>query len=242
MSIGILQCGHPPESLIPGHGDYADMMQAMLGAGRQTVRFDVTRGQWPERAEACEAYILTGSPAGVYDDLPWIAPLLEFLRRARGRSRLVGICFGHQAMAQAFGGRVIASPKGWGLGLQQYEVRQRAAWMEPGVASVVAAAFHQDQVVTPPPGARVALASEFTPFAGLDYGDAISFQFHPEFGAAFSTALLTALSDHFGPRTGPAVATYARPHDGARVGGWIGRFLDGTAGRPAGGAALALPE
>ena len=42
-------------------------------------------GALPASPAACSAYVLTGSPAGVYDDLPWIAPLLGFLRQARGQ-------------------------------------------------------------------------------------------------------------------------------------------------------------
>ena len=74
--------------------------------------------------------MITGSAAGVYDPLPWIAPLKDFLVSAKGRAKLVGVCFGHQVMAEAFGGKVIKSPKGWGLGLHAYEVVRREGWMD----------------------------------------------------------------------------------------------------------------
>lgn len=179
----------------------------------------------PASATAHGAYLLTGSPAGVYEDLPWIAGLTGFLRQARGRTKLVGICFGHQAIAQAFGGSVVKSPSGWGIGLQRYEVKHRAPWMD-GAAHVDAPASHQDQVVATPPGSRLVLANLFTPNAGLDYGDAISFQFHPEFDAAFGTALIEARRDRYGALAEPAIASYSQPNDCARVGQWIGRFLD----------------
>ncbi len=225
MTVGILQCGAPPDALALQHGTYGAMVQRLLGPGRDTVIFDVTAGALPPSATACDAYVLTGSPAGVYDDLPWIAPLLGFLRDARGRAKLVGICFGHQAMAQAFGGSVVKSPKGWGIGLQRYGVTHQVPWTD-GAAHVDVPASHQDQVVACPPGARVTAASAFTPYAGLDYGDAISFQFHPEFTPAFGTALIEARRDRYGPLAGPAVASYGQPNDCARVGGWISRFLD----------------
>jgi len=91
---------------------------------------------------------------------------------------------------------------------------------------VDAPASHQDQVVTAPPGARVTLASPFTPYAGLDYGDAISFQFHPEFAPDFGTALIEARRDRYGTLAEAAIASYGQPNDCARVGRWIGRFLD----------------
>ena len=223
--IGILQCGDAPAELRAQFGPYGAMVQRLLGPGRQAAILDVTAGALPASPLEHEAYVLTGSPAGVYEDLPWIAGLIGFLQAARGQARLVGICFGHQAMAQAFGGRVVQSPDGWGIGLHRYQVRHRAAWMDD-VPHVDVPASHQDQVVACPPGARVTASSAFTPYAGLDYGDAISFQFHPEFGAAFGTALIELRRDSYGALADPAIASYAQPDDCARVGRWIGRFLD----------------
>jgi GMP synthase-like glutamine amidotransferase len=224
-TIGILQCGAPPEALRAEHGSYGAMVQRLLGPTRDTVTFEVTKGVLPDSAAACHAFVLTGSSAGVYDDLPWIAGLLGFLQQAKGKAKLVGICFGHQAMAQAFGGAVTKSPNGWGIGLHRYDVRHRAPWMDDAVQIEVPAS-HQDQVVACPPGARVTLDSAFTPFAGLDYGEAISFQCHPEFGAAFGTALIETRRDHYDTLADSAIASYSRPDDCARVGCWISRFLD----------------
>ena len=211
----------PPPALAGAHGSYAGMIQRLLGQEAQV--FDAVAGTLPH-PDTCAAYILTGSPAGVYEPLPWISPLLEFLRQARGRAKIVGICFGHQAMAEAWGGAVMKSDRGWGIGLHQYDVHHRAHYMD-GVRAIAAPASHQDQVVTLPPGARVTLASAFTPFAGLDYGDAISFQFHPEFTPAFSTALIDSREDDYGPLTELALRSLAAPDDRARVGEWIGAFL-----------------
>ncbi|HEX3918915.1 MAG TPA: type 1 glutamine amidotransferase, partial [Caulobacteraceae bacterium] len=100
MKIGILAAGHAPRALQPEFGDFVAMFQALLaGRGYQWRTFDVPHGDYPDRPEDCDGYILTGAPAGVYDSDPWIAELLTFLRAAKGRTRLAGICFGHQAMA-----------------------------------------------------------------------------------------------------------------------------------------------
>lgn len=227
MTVGILQCGDPPEALRPAHGSYGAMMSRLLGPERDTLLYDVTKGELPAVPTLHKAYVLTGSPAGVYEDLPWIPGLTAFLQGTKGRAKLVGICFGHQAMAQAFGGRVVKSPKGWSIGLHRYAVRDRAPWMDDAV-HVDVPASHQDQVVACPPGARVTAASAFTPLAGLDYGDAISFQFHPEFHREFGSALIEARRDLYVPLAGPALASYAQPDDCARVGRWIGRFLDAS--------------
>jgi GMP synthase-like glutamine amidotransferase len=225
MKIGILQCGAIPEELAPAHGPYGEMMRRLLPPGHQVVVQDVTTGKLPGSPTECDAWMLTGSAAGVYDDLPWIAPLKTFLAEARGRAKLVGICFGHQIMAEAFGGRVVKSPKGWGIGLHRYEVRGPAAWMED-VAPVHIPASHQDQVVEAPPDARVTIASDFTPHAGLDYGDAMSFQCHPEFTPDFCVALLQSRRALYGAGTDSAVKSLAAPNDSPRMANWISRFLE----------------
>jgi GMP synthase-like glutamine amidotransferase len=223
--IGVLQCGELPDALRAAHGSYGVMVRDACVGARPSRIYDVTRGEYPAPG-ACAALVLTGSSAGVYDDLPWIPPLLQFLRETRGKAKLVGICFGHQAMAQAFGGSVVKSPKGWGIGVHRYAVAQRAPWMEDDVAAVRVAASHQDQVVQVPNGARITLASDFTPYAGLDYGDAISFQFHPEFTPAFGRALIEARPAVYGALAAPALASYDAPDDRALIARWIGRFLD----------------
>lgn len=97
--------------------------------------------------------------------------------------------------------------------------------MEDAPAHVRVPASHQDQVVRLPPGARVTADSTFTPYAGLDYGDPISFQFHPEFDPAFGAALVEERRDRYGALADPAIASYGQPNDCARVGRWISRFL-----------------
>ncbi|MCX7371855.1 MAG: type 1 glutamine amidotransferase [Alphaproteobacteria bacterium] len=224
MRLGILECGRSPPELQQRHGSYAAMLATLLGHPARI--WPVLDGVLPDSPTECDAWLLTGSPAGVYDPLLWIPPLFDFLRAARGRAKLVGICFGHQAMAQAFGGQVVKSPKGWGVGLQEYAVTP-APWMDDAPASIRVAAMHQDQVVEKPADARLVCASEFTPFAGLDYGDAISFQFHPEFAPEFGQDLIRTRLAPLGDRAAPALHSYALGDDRAVVAGWIGRFLTG---------------
>ena len=224
MTIGILLCGDIPAALEAEFGPYSGMIRRLLGSRSATV-FDVQSGELPRSISACEAYVITGSNAGVYDRLPWINDLMAFLRNARGGSKLIGICFGHQAMAQAFGGSVIKSSKGWGIGLHRYELHAGPYWMGDD-AAVAVPASHQDQVVASPSDARVIASSEFTPYAALDYGDAISFQFHPEFSPAFATALIEVDRDRYGALAASAIQSHLQPDDCARVGRWIDRFLD----------------
>jgi GMP synthase-like glutamine amidotransferase len=139
-----------------------------------------------------EGIVITGSAAGVYDELPWLNPLRGFIRQAYGsKTPMLGVCFGHQIMADALGGDVRKSEKGWGLGRHSYGVLTRPDFMRWAPAALAVACSHQDQVIVPPAEAQVILASDFTPNAGLAYrnGAALSFQPHPEFADDYTIAL-----------------------------------------------------
>jgi GMP synthase-like glutamine amidotransferase len=228
MTIGILEAGRPPRALQPKWGTYDSMIRTMLGQHRDYRAYDVAHGELPQDPAECAAYVITGSSAGVYDDRPWIPPLLDFLRAARGRAKMVGICFGHQAMAKAFGGEVEKSPKGWGLGLHRYEIVEPPPGMrEP--TGIAIPAFHQDQVVCLPPGARVLAASDFTPYASLGYDEiTLSVQGHPEFTPHFSAALIQAQREVYGEIADRALLSLLQPNDCDRAALWLQDFLDGN--------------
>jgi GMP synthase-like glutamine amidotransferase len=223
MKVAVLETGVPPHPLEDEFGTYPDMFAQLLGPDFQLQTYDVQKGEFPDRTSH-DAFLITGSPAGVYDPLPWIEPLFEFIRSANA-AKMVGICFGHQAMAQALGGQVIKSPKGWGAGLHNYDVVRPQPWTN-GEQRIAIPASHQDQVVVQPPGATVVAASDFTPFAALSYANrpAISFQFHPEFSPAYAKALVEKRFDRVNDPEA-AIASLDQPNVTLKVGGWMRNFL-----------------
>ena len=223
MKLAILETGYPPGDLADRFGSYPAMFAALLGDGFEIETFDVQAGDLPD-PNAHDAILITGSPAGVYEPLPWIPPLMNFIRAAGG-SRMVGVCFGHQVMAEALGGHVEKSDKGWGAGLHRYSLVHGEPWIDSPVGIAVPAS-HQDQVVIQPPETDVVAASDFTPYAGLAWTDrpAISFQFHPEFSPDFAKALIEKRYDIV-PDPDAAIASLDAPNDNQRVAGWIRRFL-----------------
>jgi GMP synthase-like glutamine amidotransferase len=225
MKLGILETGYPPGNLADEFGDYPKMFERLLGPGFAVEAYDVQAGELPD-AGAHDAYLITGSPAGVYDPLPWIDPLMQFIRSVDG-AKMVGVCFGHQVMAEALGGRVEKSDKGWGAGLHRYTVVRDERWIDTA-GTIAIPASHQDQVIVQPPSTNVVAASDFTPFASLAWTDrpAISFQFHPEFSADFAKALIEKRYDVV-PNPDAAIESLDAPNDNQVVGGWIRNFLIG---------------
>lgn len=199
MKIGILETGEVHPDLIGRHGDYPGMFRDLLSAADPTLEFEtvhVVAGEMPAGPTAADAWLVTGSRHGVYDDLPWIAPLRDFLRAAvAARVPVVGICFGHQILAEALGGRVVKSDRGWGVGVQDYDLTARPSWLGALPDHFAVNAMHQDQVIALPESATVLARSAHCDYAALAYGDpespdAISLQPHPEFGAGFMDDLI----------------------------------------------------
>ena len=218
------------------HGSYPQMFEQMIGAADDSVTFDtvgISAGAPLPDIEGLEAILITGSSAGVYDEFEWIAPLEEFVRTAQQKKLpMVGVCFGHQLIAQALGGTVRKSEKGWGLGRHVYDVAPGNGLIEG--TRIAIACSHQDQVITPPAGARTILSSDFTPYAGLLYagGTTLSVQPHPEFSVGFALACCEmARSKGEAPDSvvTPAQASLAEPLESARLGGAITRFLTRSA-------------
>ena len=184
MKIGILICGHFLDDIAATYGTYLDLYAPMLGPGFDCRAYFVVDGEMPESVEEQDGWLISGSRHGAYEDHAWIPPLEDFLRAAyRAEVPLVGICFGHQILAQALGGRVEKYSGGWSLGPVAYD------FTDGSHQTVVA--VHQDQVTAKPDQAEVIASTDFCAFAGLAYGNrALSFQPHPEFSQAFITDLI----------------------------------------------------
>lgn len=184
MLIGILQTGHAPAELAGESGDYPAMFSRLLdGHGFVFRDWAVVDMDFPATTRDADGWLITGSRHGTYEDHPFIPPLEDFIRRAHDdRVPLVGICFGHQIIAQALGGRVERHAGGWAVGPTEYDF---------GGEKLVLNAWHRDQVVATPPGAEVIGTNPFCINAALAYGDrALSVQAHPEFSDDFIAGLM----------------------------------------------------
>ncbi|HPE48498.1 MAG TPA: gamma-glutamyl-gamma-aminobutyrate hydrolase family protein [Hyphomonas sp.] len=233
MKLTIIETGLVHPAIRDRFGDYPAMFRhIMSGAGTYTFEtVSVVKGEALPEPGSLDGILFTGSASGVYDDEPWIGPLEDFIRAAAAAAvPQAGICFGHQILAEALGGKVVKSDRGWGAGRHTYRIVSCPPFIDEGCpASVSATASHQDQVVELPPGAQIVAASDFTPYAALYYPDApaLSFQCHPEFGDGFSAALYEALQPKLGEAlAASAIASLQGPDDHARLAGWIAAFFD----------------
>ncbi|HEV7277189.1 MAG TPA: gamma-glutamyl-gamma-aminobutyrate hydrolase family protein [Devosiaceae bacterium] len=236
MKLTIIQTGEVPEPLRPRFGPYPQMFHRMFEAADSGFAFEtvpVHEGAPLPDPERLGGILITGSAAGVYEDLPWLEPLRGFIRRAYAtQTPMLGVCFGHQVMADALGGEVRKSEKGWGLGRHSYRITRRPDLLEGDAPELAIACSHQDQVVTRPPESDVFLASDFTPNAGLLYrnGAAISLQPHPEFTDDYALALAELRRGRVpGNVVDAAIASLARPSDSVETARYLAAFLSRAA-------------
>ena len=224
MRVGLLQTGRSPDAIRPAHGDYDALFRQLLaGRGFEFRTYAALDGALPRTLDEADAWLITGSKFGAYEDHPWIPPLEDFLRRAYSADMpIAGICFGHQILAQALGGKVEKFAGGWSVGTAEYVIegtpRRLLAW-------------HQDQVTRLPDAATVIGASDFCAHAVLSYGPRVfTLQPHPEFTPAFMADLLVARGEVLPPEVAAAVdpASFAQA-DARAITDRIAQVLQGGA-------------
>lgn len=202
MRIGILKA----DSVLPHltrFGQYTDMFPETLRQADPRLEFaawDVERQEYPDDVDACDGYLITGSRHSVYDPLPWIRPLEDFVRRLHERrKKLLAVCFGHQLVARALGGRAEPAERGWTVGVQRAEIREPYPWAPHDRRATRLIHSHKDQVTELPDGAELVGGNDACPIGLYRIGDHVmSVQAHPEFSPEYARALYETRRQTFG--------------------------------------------
>ena len=238
MRIGILQADAVMEQFQPAHGNYPGMIAGILGRAATELNLDVEcrnynveHGIYPNATDECDAYVITGSKKSVYDDDPWIAALKEYTCELhQEEKKLVGLCFGHQLVAEALGGKTLGADVGWCVGIHESEVIQPQWFMsDDELDRFQLIVSHKDQVVQLPEGAQLLASAEQCPNSMYCVGDHIlTMQGHPEFTREYSRDLMEMRREILGVETySEGVASLAKPLKKNIIARWIIRFMKG---------------
>jgi len=240
LNIAILQTGHNNPDLPKSLRAYPQMFQDLLKSygdkGQLALtNYAVVDGEFPDNVDDYDGYIITGSRHGVYEDLPFISPLMTFIQECYQKQiPQAGICFGHQALAQALGGMVEKSDKGWGVGIRKVDVVKTTNWMTKAEDTIDLIYVHQDQVVQLPNEAICLAGDDFCPNAAFVMGDHVfAMQGHPEFDKEYVHELLAIRGDDMGKDVAQkASQSLDGDHQGALVGQWIYNFFAHATNQP----------
>lgn len=223
MHLGILQTGHVPSEVAATDGPYATLFQTLFAhRGFTQTLWSVVDNEFPDGPDAADAWLVTGSKYGAYEDHAWIPPLEALIRQIRDAEiPLVGSCFGHQIIAQTFGGTVEKFKNGWSVGRTEYQAGDRTLNLN---------AWHQDQVTTLPKGATVHASSDFCANAIIAIGPRIlTIQPHPEFESSVINTLIELKGDVVdADRVARAKDQLTRDNDNRLIADWLADVLEGA--------------
>jgi GMP synthase-like glutamine amidotransferase len=231
MNLALLGCDDVPQRFRHIAGGYRDMFEKVLKPHMPDLSLtwiDLYNGEAPPALSSFDAFVCTGSRCSVYEDRPWINGLKAFVRQAHdAHVPFVGICFGHQMLAEALGGKVERAEYGWGIGVHGMQILRAEEWMVPELETCRLQYMHADQVQRMPEGSTLLASAAHCPVAMFKVGEwMLGIEGHPEFPAAYEEALLRERKERIGAgRVDAALATVNETTDEDVVGAWIAGFL-----------------
>ena len=189
--------------LLSDHGDQTDFYEYIFNLADPTVKlriYDVVLDHYPKSIGECDGYLITGSKLSVYDAEDWIRKLEIYVQLLNEQKKaLLGVCFGHQLIAKALGGKSEKASIGWTLGVQNYDFQDTFPWVQDQSQSVGLIHSHQDQVTQLPKQAELIASNHRVPIAMFKIGEHImSMQGHPEFTPEYAHAVATMRKEVLG--------------------------------------------
>ena len=203
MKLGILNADQVKPEFVKEFGEYPDMFAEIFRAidpDISLITYELVNGEYPADVDEVDGYVITGSKLSVYDDVPWVHELKSFVKQLHEKKKkLIGICFGHQMVAEGFGGAVEQAEQGWCVGVHSNQLNKDAESYGLHGQAVLLRSNHKDQVTELPEGAIVLAGNNSCPISSIGIGDHIlTFQGHPEFSEGYARALLNMRREIFG--------------------------------------------
>lgn len=228
MKIGLLICDRVREKYRAEHGEYPDMYRSLLPP-HEFVDYKCYEGELPKGPEECDVWMATGSLHSVYDDIEWIKHLQDFVRKIYDSDRkYIGVCFGHQLLAESVGGKVKKADHGWCVGVHTFDVQSRKEWMQPAQDHYNVIMLCQDQVINLPPNSEVLASSKNCLYGMYLVGDRmLGIQGHPEFSKGYNGALIKDRADRIGYlKSFEGIESLEQSVDGDVLRKWMEHFVD----------------
>ena len=231
MRIGILNTDTLKTEFDTKYGQYPAMFRNVLlqaDPNLQIHSYEVQSGDYPTAIDDCDAYLITGSKVSAFDDIPWVNELKIFVRSLhQHQKKLIGICFGHQLIAEALGGKVERSNGGWHVGVHGATLKKNTILFGSAQQEFNLIYNHQDQVLKIPQESILLASCKNCPVAMLAIEDHIlSFQGHVEFDVAYAKDLLEMRRSILGEDTYlKASDSLKETTENAKVTDWILKFL-----------------
>ena len=232
LKLGILQVNHDKSPIGDAFPDDSHRFRDLFDAQDQRFTYRVYMtigGEVPGDVDEQDAYLITGSPLSVLDDLAFLPALYDFIRACdAARKPLLGACFGHQAIAVALGGQV--ARQDWNIGIDHVRIDAQLPWMQPAMPALDLYQFHHDAVTAVPDGCAPYAQSQACKIAGFSKENYIfTTQAHPEFTDPFMRCVLHATRPYLGADTvAQAETTLTRTPQGDVFAQWATRFFGGT--------------
>lgn len=200
--VVVFKTGEPPAEIESARGTFFAWIRAAAGShgvseGGEWDEIDARDSDAVRAVTNVSCVIITGSPASVADRLPWTVALeAKVAELAALHVPMLGICFGHQVIAQALGGVVVKNPRGREMGTCPVRVLEADPLFEGLPDTLSLHMTHVDTVERLPPNARLLATSPLDHHAAFAVGDNVrAVQFHPEFDHDIMTRYVAARTD-----------------------------------------------
>ncbi|MAB00562.1 MAG: hypothetical protein CMN86_20020 [Stappia sp.] len=228
MKLALLVCDHVAKPFDEVHGTYPIMFDRLLGMPANA--YFVCDNQFPEIKDY-DGFVVTGSKRSVYEKEEWISELIRLTREvAETNKKYVGLCFGHQVIGEALGGKVTKSNEGYLIGVHEHSITKPAPWMDPVSNDFNILMLCQDQISLLPEKTVVHASSPRCPHGMISIDNRIlGIQGHPEFTREYNQDVFQSRIERIGrERVEEAIISMQKEVHTTLLSQWIKNFLNFT--------------